>query len=363
MIKVCIFSRSAYPLFNSTCAATFGGAEVDLYLLAVELAKDPQYKVTFVVGDFGQNRVETYGNVTVIKSYKTSQSKISQMYTLLALLKKISADVYIQESASGGTGLIALLVLCMRKRFIYRTASDIDVNGDFIKKNIIEGILYLTGIKLASTVIAQNASHKQELKERYDIESVVIKNAIKIPDTIKTQRQYTLWVGRSEQLKQPEKFIKIAMARPDEKFIMICPPANARSVDRESLKSKAALCQNLTLIDSVPFSEIDSYFRNAKAFVNTSVYEGFPNTFVQSVKEGVPVFSLGVNPDDFITTYKCGFCANNNEEDLLNHLNFAYSDDRTLEQMSVNAYAYAKVNHDITKAIALYKKIISHENS
>ncbi len=52
-IRVCFISPKAYPLFNPNVEAVFGGAEVDLYYLATELAKDDSFTVSFITADYG----------------------------------------------------------------------------------------------------------------------------------------------------------------------------------------------------------------------------------------------------------------------------------------------------------------------
>ena len=53
-IRVCFVSPKAYPIFNPDIESVFGGAEVDLYMIATELAKDPDFNVSFIAADYGQ---------------------------------------------------------------------------------------------------------------------------------------------------------------------------------------------------------------------------------------------------------------------------------------------------------------------
>ena len=67
-IEICFIAPKAYPLFHPETSGVFGGAEVDLYILAVELAKDEKFKVSFVTADYGQNQHSIINNVQIIKS-------------------------------------------------------------------------------------------------------------------------------------------------------------------------------------------------------------------------------------------------------------------------------------------------------
>ncbi len=355
-MKVCFFSRSAYPLFNPACSAVFGGAEVDLYLIARELAKDETYDVSFVVGDFGQAPEERWEGVRVVKSYRFDQQKVFQMATLVRTLAGQRTDVYVQEAASGGTGVIAGMCRAMGRGFVYRTASDIEVDGTFVAKNRLEGRLFEYGLRHA-TVVAQNEAHQTQLRERYGVGSTVIRNATSIPHLESVERRNVLWVGRSETLKQPDVFLDLVARFPDRRFVMICPPANFHSVDRDALKARAGRLPNLQLFDSVPFSIIDAYFRHAYAFVNTSIYEGFPNTFVQAMKFGVPIHSLNVNPDSFLTREGCGACAEGDVHRLGDGLAQLFDEPAVWSSQSERAYATALANHDMRTAIEAYKQV------
>ena len=62
-IRVCFISPKVYPIFNRSMSHVFGGAEVDLYMLSTELAKDDHFSVSVIAGDYGQDDIETIENV------------------------------------------------------------------------------------------------------------------------------------------------------------------------------------------------------------------------------------------------------------------------------------------------------------
>jgi len=50
----------------------------------------------------------------------------------------------------------------------------------------------------------------------------------------------------------------------------------------------------------VPPDEIHQYYERALALINTSAYEGFPNTYLEAWRVGTPVLALSVDPDRFL---------------------------------------------------------------
>jgi hypothetical protein len=66
--KVCFIAPKAYPLFNRNVKEIFGGAEMDLYLLSTELAKDKDFAVNFITADYGQAHTEKIEGIRLIKS-------------------------------------------------------------------------------------------------------------------------------------------------------------------------------------------------------------------------------------------------------------------------------------------------------
>ena len=108
----------------------------------------------------------------------------------------------------------------------------------------------------------------------------------------------------------------------------------------------------------MPFDKIENYFSRAKLLVNTSESEGFANTFIQAGKWAVPILTLKVNPDNFLTTYSCGLCAEGDRRKLTENLEFLLTDDKYIE-LGLNARRYVEENHDVAKIAGRYKEIFT----
>ena len=68
MKKICFIGPKAYQLFNPKIKSTFGGAEVQLSLLAKELTKNNELDIHFMVTDYGQKNLEQFNNIKIRKS-------------------------------------------------------------------------------------------------------------------------------------------------------------------------------------------------------------------------------------------------------------------------------------------------------
>jgi glycosyltransferase involved in cell wall biosynthesis len=138
---------------------------------------------------------------------------------------------------------------------------------------------------------------------------------------------------------------------------MICQRA-IEDKQYDGFVAKAKQIKNLEFIQRVPFHQIHEHFLQAKVFVNTSEYEGFPNTFIQACKCATPILSLNVNPDGFLNEYKCGICCNSDWEKFVDSLRGMLRQEQRTE-LGKNARKYAEKNHDITKIIGIYKKLFA----
>lgn len=366
--KICfvnLFARELFIQNNIDKPVSFGGAEVQIYQLSKHLAESTQYSVHLLTAGPRPFTMSYCNNVYVhsVLSLETKWgllSKIAMACRLIIGIYRMNADVYIQRAVGFETFLIGLYARIYKKKFIYMIAHEWDISGEYIRRHKVIGRLALRGIKWATQIIAQNNDQKVMLNDNYKLSSIVFPSLHSIPlHTLPLEnRDYILWVGRAETWKQPEIFLKLTEAMPNESFVMIIPKGNYPDLYQQIL-NKASHLKNLTLITSVPFTQIDDYFQKAKVFVNTSTMEGFPNTFVQATKYGTPIVSLYVNPDNIIQSCNLGTITNNEDIDTLaSAVSKLISSSERYLRIRDNCTHYAKDNHDIKKFGKEFAKLI-----
>lgn len=364
-VNLCIFSNYGYSLYNKRSDVLFGGAEVQLFLLANQLVKDQKIKVHIIIGkkEFQFNKIETYNDIKLYVSIPVEKSIINYIkggINLFLTLLKLNPDVIIQRTGGIQTFLIALYSQIFRKKFIFSIAHERAVSKRGFSR-LIQPFFNLS-LNYADFIVTQNKDQLQLFKQwrgRKFNKVKTIKSGYEIEDkelNLKN-KESILWVGRAKRWKRPELFLKIAKLFPKESFVMICK-LKENDEYSDSIFQEAELIKNLKFIKFVPFNNIDVYFQKAKVLINTSSKEGFPNTFIQAIKNKTPLISLNVDPEHFIEDYKCGFFCNDDIRILKKKLNNLLNNKKFYKELSNNCFKYAKENHDIKKTAGEWRDLI-----
>jgi glycosyltransferase involved in cell wall biosynthesis len=356
-IRVCFVSPKSYPLFRPDTPGVFGGAEVDLFLLGTELARDERFAVSFVVADYGQAAEEMAGAIRLIRSVNFRAGGLTGAMRVWKALQAADAAVYMIKTASPGVPLTAAFCRRHRRSFVYRTASARESDGRYRQEHPILGRAFTWSLRQAAAVLSQNQADRDNLLRTTGIDSVVIQNGHPMPPLTVAAREFVLWAGRSEPVKGPWRFLDLARALPQERFVMLCPKATGDN-DYDHLRDSARAIANLQWHDAVPFSRTDDFFRRAKALVNTSDTEGFANAFIQACAHGTPIVSLSVNPDLFLTRHSCGIDCGGSPQRLVEGLRFVLEGNRYTE-LGKNARAYAEGHHDVARIVDRYKDLFT----
>jgi glycosyltransferase involved in cell wall biosynthesis len=360
MIKVCFVQLNGYSVFDQNSSAQIGGVEVQFGFLSRFLNKK-LFKVSYIVGDWGQKKKEIHEDILFIRSFSLEKkilNFIKAPFLLFSALKTASADVYIMSSAGAETGLVTFYCKLFHKKIIYWTAHDIDCNGEYRKNNPVKGFLFEYGIKNVDLIVAQNSLHAKLLKEKFNYNAIVIRNGFPIIKKNAKKRIYILWVARCESWKNPKLFLKLAKLFPNYNFVMISTMQNQDQNLFYSIKKISDTIPNLKFIEGVAFSDIQKYFDRARIFVGTSKFEGFPITYLHACISGVPIISYKVNPDNFITDNRVGYCSKGEMNEFKKNINKLINDNSDWQEKSKNAYMYVYNKHDTKKIVKQWEKII-----
>lgn len=271
------------------------------------------------------------------------------------IYKDIDADIYCVFGVSAFVGEVAHFCKIYGKRLILFIGSDIDIdinyhNNDQYVKNIIAQ---------SDIVIAQTHHQSRIIRDTSGKESSVIKNPIALEDKVDIheeiiKRDIALWIGKSDRIKQPEVLLRLAERYQNVHFLMVLNCSHPEIFER-IMRHKTT---NVEVIERESLHHIDTLFAKAMVIINTSSFEGFPNTFLQAGKYGVPILSFNVDPDGFIESRSCGICANGNFENFVNGFYHICFDKDKWDFFSENLKRYTKENHNMHEKILEFSHTI-----
>jgi len=351
---------SAYPILTKKNFGSAGGAEVQLVSMAKSLV-DMGCKVSFITLDYGQSRITHVEPFEVLKTYRHDRVSKTWFFlkiiSILTALSRSNADVYLCSADSHG--ILPFFAFLFRKKVVYRIPSDKVVLNN--TRRFIIRLAELIDIKKANIVVSQSEFQKRKLKEIFNVDSVVIKNSLPIPNNMprKVNPPIVLWVGSISSVKQPQLFIRLAKSIPNGLFQMIGGRAAGESHLFDQIQSLASKQKNLSFSGFIPYHKINKYFERASIFVNTSSYEGFPNTFLQAWANCIPVVSLNVDPDGLIRRKKLGFCSETFDQLILD-INELLVNEVLRVSIGINSRKYVESEHSIREMTKKYAKVFNN---
>jgi glycosyltransferase involved in cell wall biosynthesis len=271
-----------------------GGAEVQQAILARLLARRG-HRVSMITQDFGQSDRSVVDGVLVRKVFGKNHGVPVLRYlhprltTMWRALREVNADIYYVRSASMWVGVVAVFCRIHGRRLVYAGASDMDFvpqQGGQIRY-ARDRWLYRRGLAAADAIVAQNALQSITCLANYGREAVEIPSCYEPPKRAHAAEDLVLWVGTLHANKRPEMFLDLAARLPHRRCVMVGGPG-ADAALYERARERAAGLPNVEFKGFLPLAEAEAWFDRARVLVNTSLYEGTPNTFLQAWSRGVP---------------------------------------------------------------------------
>lgn len=350
-MKICIYSPESFKYFVDTPDPYYGGAERRAANVARTLVNNHNIEVTLLCADYGQAdrvRVDGVELVKVPGLLRFTPNSLKEFAKLklreweIRLKDKwgktlrgqagwavaasrwmpfaeVDADWYFSFGINTGSSDLAEFCDVAKKRHILFLYSDLDLlEGEGFKKRMEEyppadWPLRREFMIRSATVIVQNRRQRELVEKMFGKTCYLLPNPEPISRSGKehgTDGAFALWIGKSDENKNPDLFLQLAHRYSSEKFVMVL---NVREGELYG-KILSSLPRNVELYMSTTPDETENLFANAKLLVNTSLMEGFPNTFLQAGKNGVPVLSYRVDPDGILEKAGCGICAGGRED-------------------------------------------------
>jgi glycosyltransferase involved in cell wall biosynthesis len=366
-IKLCFIAPNAYPLLIKNRSNNVIGPDLDQVTLAEELSNE-DYDISFITY-YDEHQLKKINDISIINIYDPN-SKINFFFKLIYVwksLKKADSDIYFHYGDF--LGITSIYTFLYKKKSVFRIGSDYFVNKKIVNKKIKEfsrsklslrSIGSWLEIKLSTVICLQTKFQLRMLKSNYGKSGVIIKNHAKIIDSYKKQlsqkKFIALWVGSIADVKQPYLFVKLAKELPEIHFCMI--GGYVGDINKKFIEFANNL-DNFNYLGSVPPSDMNNYFKNASVLINTSLFEGFPNSFIQAWMNYTPVISLNANPDGLITKKNMGFHSKSFDQ-LKKDLEILFNNNQLRNEMGSNGRYYVEEEHDIDKIIIQYKKLFYH---
>lgn len=391
-LRICFVALWTYPLFNPNATGNFGGSEVRAWKFGHNLAAYDDIRVSFSVADQGQQPLETWNDVDLhahhfYKAFHLGEvrrfSPLSMKMAVAAVWNRIMeqacrflpstvwADgVPIRHNKISAYDAIGANLYCVygvhelaAEVVAYCAARNIPSvvfagsDAHFTRKNqrgstardmygSRHGLCHYA-LTHADHVLAQTDRQAALARKRFGREAAVVRNPIDLgnrqPEARTDERDIALWVGKADRVKRPELALELARRHPDVPFVLVMNRSHADVFDRV-MRDKT---DNVTVHERLPFDETEALFARARFLVNTSVFEGFPNTFLQAGKYGVPVLSLAVDPDGFLATHGCGRFAGDDMDVLSQSLTDLASDPEAWQTCSQAIRDRVTREHDL----------------
>lgn len=269
------------------------GRGVDVYYFLLYESKNDVYKVSGVIVHTGLgDKLAGFGT----DKYKDTYTILLCGKTIKQYKKKYDIDVS-----------ISFMEMCNYLNVASRHKDKIilSIHTTLSARKDYTGTLYEPKrikrlCQRADRVVAVSEYIKNDLRNQYDVQDSkvvvipnthIIKKDIESSDFDESENAFFLCVGRLVGVKQHDRIFRafsyVRKRNEKAKLYVLGTGSN--------LEYLRFIAKRLGIENSVEFkgfcSNVDYYYKNARALVMASMAEGFPNVMVEAMSNGVPVIT------------------------------------------------------------------------
>lgn len=346
-MKFCFLSSYAHLALDPSAHRVSGGAELQVALLARELTLRG-HEVVIIGGDIGQRDGLVFDGVRTRNGgpFQTGAllDTARALPRVLGILREERPDYVL---VLGWTAWLYLLhrLRAGGGRLVFICGLDTEVNGEFRRENPVRGALFEAGVRGADVRFAMSDYQAAQFA-RQGLSCGLYRNLIlpRVEPRTAPKTVDLLWVARCQPIKRPHLFLDLAARSPAARCRMICPREDAALW--ETVAARAGTLANVEFIERVPYREIQSHYDAARIFVNTSTFEGWPNSFIQAGLGATALLSLDVNPDALFERFGPGRFAGGDFERFVADARALLADTGTLAAAQRGSERFVAELHD-----------------
>jgi glycosyltransferase involved in cell wall biosynthesis len=327
-----------------------GGAEMQATILAHAL-KAKGLRVAHVVHPIkGPARVDDTSPTLVERSEWQTHRRLGQLAEGRAIwqgLARADAKAYIVRGSGGYVIPAGAFCRARNRRFVFSSSSELDFDFTRTDRNPRLLQLYRKTLGLAARMVLQTERQRElALSEFPDADPVVVPSFAEQVEPANRAGEYFLWADRLVDYKLPDRYVEMAEALPEARFLMIGTTVDETPPDMPArMQAAADRVPNLELLPPRPRSELLEDMRGAVALVKTSRVEGMPNGFLEAWACGLPVLSLSVDPDSKIADNDIGVVAGGSMERLIEAADGLWRDPELRNAVGDRARRYVQDVH------------------
>lgn len=369
-MKICFWGNIACALRGET----IGGGELQISLLAKALALaghevvviDPHILDSFTtqegikvlaVPDWnkGPNGIRLF-RYRIPRLYKMmAEQKADYYYVRMRIYLHIVS--YLAAKKAGGKFLISLASdidpLSFWKKFKYEYRANFNFFR-YLTQWLPNDVIFKFLVKRADFVLKQHDGQIIKWKKKKG-KTVIFPNIINLetlPVNSNDKGGYFIYAGSVTMLKGAKELQDIVKSQSGNYKVMIVGQPN--DVKAVPVYNEIKKMSNGSVKGRLEHFETLKLISNAKALINTSNFEGFPNVFLEAWGMGVPVLSLKVNPGNVFNKYNLGQCFDGNLESMKEAMMHSKNDFNDCNELT----SYVHRFHDFKTAADRFVSIL-----
>lgn len=354
-----VFPKDSEALFTEGSNRTFGGASVQMQLIARELQCYSDIKTFSFIPNYKHIDWQAINDLKLVTTFNETDNILLKIWKFHRTIKKTNPEAIFQRGLTAFSCLLSVYCRIAQIKFLFMFAHDIEAEGIY-QSSRKKCRLFPMLIKYSHLLIVQNEIEQNILNIKAANKIYIFKKGLDFSHApSERDKPYdAVWIARCEPWKHPEIFLKLAELNKELNFLMICPKVEKKKEYFDQIQNKAGEVKNLTFLDFVANESVYTFLSQSKVFCITSEQEGdWPMVVLEACSLGLPVLSLKLNYGELITKHHGGIFCENQFTSLNRNLKILLGNNETYHLISQGAKTYVNTVHNIKKNI---KPLLRH---